>query len=102
MNNKSLLVFFQRSLYKEQFREYLLNILSLGKDGFTASELNVVFNDIKKSHCEAISKGYLRSLGYTTVKFDKNIRGRAKVWSLKPELRKKADEILEVNIQSTS
>ena len=78
--------FFRQSLRKDYFREYIKAILSSEKQEFTVKELEVDIARVKKAHYEAIEKGFLSNLGYTTVEYRNRVRGRVKRWKLKSHL----------------
>ena len=88
-------VFFRRSLNKRGFEQYIRHILQVKDRKFTTSDLKVSFKEVKKAHYEAINKEYIVSQGYTTVIYNDNVRGRVRLWSLKPQLKQIAEEIFK-------
>jgi len=89
--------FFRQSLRKEYFREYIKAILSNEKPEFTVKELEVDMARVKKAHYEAIEKGFLSNLGYTTVEYGNKMRGRVKRWKLKTHLCRIAVQESSIN-----
>jgi len=88
-------VFFRQSLSNPGFEQYIREILQVKDKKFTTNDLNVSFKEVKKAHYEAINKEYIASNGYTTVIYKDNIRGRVRIWSLKPQLKQIAEEMFK-------
>ena len=90
--NSRAFTFFRQSLRKQQFRKYVEEILSRDEVSFTIHDLSISFFDIKKSHHEAIKKGFVSRQGFRTISYTDRVRGRVQVWKLNPALRRIAEE----------